>query len=140
MNHRLIAASLACILLFLTSACASQPSVTGPPPLPTDQPASSSTALLMYHGHTNRIMSLAWSPDGKEIASGSADGTVQVWDASTGKTLLTYRGHTGFVGTVAWSPDGKDIASGGLTRQCRSGTPPPAIKLLPSLFPTRLVR
>ncbi len=59
---------------------------------------------------------MAWSPDGKRIASasgveGEGDYTVQVWDASTGKTLLTYTGHTEAVHAVAWSPDGSRIAS-----------------------------
>jgi WD40 repeat protein len=56
---------------------------------------------------------MVWSPDGKRIASGSEDNTVQVWDASTGKNLFTYRGHTSAVNVVAWSPDGKRIASVG---------------------------
>ena len=54
---------------------------------------------------------LAWSPDGKRIASASRDTTVQVWDAATGHRLLTYRGHTDEVFGVAWSPEGKRLAS-----------------------------
>ncbi|HEY7417330.1 MAG TPA: WD40 repeat domain-containing protein [Ktedonobacteraceae bacterium] len=46
------------------------------------------------------------------MATGSADKTVQVWDATTGKTLLTYRGHKDKVNAIAWSPDSKLIASG----------------------------
>jgi WD40 repeat protein len=65
-----------------------------------------------YIGHANSVWSVAWSPDGKRIASGSADGTVQVWDATRGNRLLTYTGHTGTVFSVAWSPDDKRIASG----------------------------
>jgi eukaryotic-like serine/threonine-protein kinase len=57
------------------------------------------------------VQSAQWSSDGKRIASGSADGTVQVWDAATGGNVLTYQGHSGVVETVAWSPDGKRIAS-----------------------------
>jgi WD40 repeat protein len=47
-----------------------------------------------YRGHTGTVLSVAWSPDGKKIASGSGDKTVQVWDALTGKHDLTYTGHT----------------------------------------------
>ena len=55
---------------------------------------------------------MAFSPDGKRIASGSYDGTVKVWDASTGQeTSDPARAH-GSVGSVAFSPDGKRIASG----------------------------
>ena len=55
---------------------------------------------------------MAWSPDGSRIASASLDGTVQVWEATTGTILLTYRGHAGPVWAAAWSPDGASIASG----------------------------
>lgn len=73
--------------------------------------AATGSPLLSYHGHVSRITTVAWSPDGQEIASGSADKTVQVWNAFTGRLLLTYRGHADVVTSVAWSPDGKEIAS-----------------------------
>src|SRR5439155_11009451 len=62
--------------------------------------------------HTWEVFSVAFSPDGKRIASGSQDNMVKVWDAQTGKELLTLKGHTGYVNSVAFSPDGKRIASG----------------------------
>ena len=68
-------------------------------------------ALNAYRGHSDRINSLAWSPDGKRIASASHDQTVQVWD-TTRNHIFTYQGHSSAVYTVAWSPDGKCIASG----------------------------
>src|SRR5579884_2544925 len=46
-----------------------------------------------YTGHSDSVNAVAWSPDGKRIASGSSDETVQVWDASNGGHVLTYRGH-----------------------------------------------
>jgi len=55
---------------------------------------------------------VAWSPDGKRIASGGDDSTIQMWDAATGSTIFTYHGHTNLVWAVAWSPDGKHIVSG----------------------------
>jgi WD40 repeat protein len=54
---------------------------------------------------------VAWSPDGKQIASGLAVGDIIIWDAVTGKPQATLTGHTALVSSVAWSPDGKQLAS-----------------------------
>jgi serine/threonine protein kinase len=70
------------------------------------------TTLLVYKRHRNYVTSVAWSPDGTCLASGSADGTVQIWEATNGRCLQTYTRDTGVVSSVAWSPDGKRIASG----------------------------
>jgi WD40 repeat protein len=63
-------------------------------------------------GHTGPVDSVAWSPDGKELASGSDDKTIMVWDVASGKLQATLTGHTGSVYSVAWSPDGEQLASG----------------------------
>ncbi len=55
---------------------------------------------------------MAWSPDGRYIASGSWDHTVQVWDAQTGVLLVTYHGQSDNVDALAWSPNSRYIASG----------------------------
>ena len=68
------------------------------------------TPLLTYKGHSDAVYSVAWSPDGKRLASASADRTVQVWEASSGTHLLTYKGHSDYVnecGVVAgWEATG----------------------------------
>src|SRR2546428_290617 len=78
----------------------------------------------LYHGHSDKVFSVAWSPNGKALASASFDGTVWIRTNHAGmvplngmKVLpenhLIYRGHSGPVYAVAWSPDGHVLASGG---------------------------
>ncbi|KAJ6564287.1 WD40-repeat-containing domain protein, partial [Mycena capillaripes] len=69
--------------------------------------------IAILEGHTNLVTSVAFSPDGKRIVSGSYDSTVRIWDAETGAALREpLQGHTGPVTSVAFSPDGKRIVSG----------------------------
>ncbi len=63
--------------------------------------------LLTFKGHTDRIRSVLYSPDGKRLASVDRGGTVKVWDAQSGRELLTRKG--GGIG-MAFSPDGKRLA------------------------------
>src|SRR5260221_890611 len=84
------------------------------PKVSTPSPPSLGTTLYTYRGHSNLVNMVAWSPDGKHIASSSLDGTVQVWDAANGGQGYTYRGHSSGVTGAAWSPDGKHIASSSL--------------------------
>ncbi|KAJ5611660.1 hypothetical protein N7528_008765 [Penicillium herquei] len=58
------------------------------------------------------VQSIAFSPDGQIIASGSDDKTIKLWDAKTGKELQILQGHSGRVQSVAFSPDGRVLASG----------------------------
>jgi WD40 repeat protein len=67
---------------------------------------------LTLKGHTERVLSVAFSPDGKRIVSGSLDKRVKVWDADKGVETLTLKGHTDGVMSVAFSPDGKRLVSG----------------------------
>jgi eukaryotic-like serine/threonine-protein kinase len=70
-----------------------------------------SPTLLTYRGHFNQVTAVAWSPDGKFIASGGNDHTLQVWNAKTGSRLFISHGQIGGVPGVAWSPDSTRIAS-----------------------------
>lgn len=69
--------------------------------------------LVVQTGHTAQVHSVAVSPDGLTIASGSSDRTVKLWEATTGKLLRTLSGHTGRIFAVAFSTDSQIVASGG---------------------------
>jgi eukaryotic-like serine/threonine-protein kinase len=68
------------------------------------------TELLSMHGHSDTIWSLAYSPDGRRIASASFDHTVKVWDAATGREVRSLA-HPFRVTSVAFSPDGQRLVS-----------------------------
>jgi WD40 repeat protein len=69
--------------------------------------------LFLCRGHQESVGSVAFSPDGKHIVSGSEDETIRIWDADTGQSLMgPLEGHQDSVWSVAFSPDGKRIVSG----------------------------
>ena len=55
--------------------------------------AATGQGILTLKGHTSVVVSVAFSPDGKRIASASRDRTVKVWDATTGQEILTLKGY-----------------------------------------------
>ena len=78
--------------------------------------------LSILKGHTADVYSIAFSPDGKHVLTGSFDKSIKLWDATTGKEIKTYEGpnaHQQIVLTVAFSPDGRSFASGASDNQVK---------------------
>ncbi|MDE2833720.1 MAG: T9SS type A sorting domain-containing protein [Bacteroidota bacterium] len=80
-----------------------------------------------FHGpHRHRVLSVAYSPLSTQLASGSEDGDVRLWDVATGMTTDRFRLNRGWVYSVAYSPDGTRLAAGyvdGRIRLWRINTP-----------------
>ena len=66
--------------------------------------------------HSDTVVSLALSPDGKSIATASSDKFVKVFDFTTGKLIKSLAGHTHYVLGVSWRPDGRMLASSGMDK------------------------
>ncbi|MFM6248968.1 MAG: trypsin-like peptidase domain-containing protein, partial [Dolichospermum sp.] len=85
-------------------------------PTPTPQPNPDNTfnftLAQTLTDHSDDVNSVAWSPNGRTLASGSSDKTIKIWDGRTGNLLRTLSGHSDSVLSVAWSPDGRTLASG----------------------------
>eukprot|EP00759_Apiculatamorpha_spiralis_P043563 PhF_6_TR40879/c0_g1_i1/m.61828 len=67
---------------------------------------------ITLSGHTDTVITTTYSPDGKRMATGSADNTARIWDAGTGTLIATLTGHYNAVTSVCFSCDCKRIATG----------------------------
>jgi WD40 repeat protein len=68
--------------------------------------------LSVQTGHSMQVLALAFTSDGKLLASGSVDQTIVFWNPETGNQLRALKGHSGTVNSIAFSPDDKQLASG----------------------------
>jgi len=70
------------------------------------------SVIRTFTGHTYAVTSVAFSPDGTKVLTGSGDCTAKLWDAATGACIRTFTGHTDSVYSVAFSPDGSKVLTG----------------------------
>ena len=84
--------------------------------------------LVVQTGHTSWVNSVAFSPNAKILASGSADKTVKLWDAVLGQELKTLSGHISYVQSVAFSPTEKLLLRQVWTKQLSCGISLPETK------------
>ena len=77
-----------------------------------ESPVPGLTLRRILRGHTDAINRIAWSPDGRFLASPSNDQTIRIWDVVRGECTAVMEGHKHWVNSVTWSPDGHRLASG----------------------------
>ena len=80
-------------------------------------------------GIRNGIIALAFSPDGRWLASSSLDKTIKLWDVATGQEMHTLKGHLNKISTLAFSPDGNLWQVAARIRRSSFGIPQPAVEI-----------
>ncbi len=97
-------------------------------------------ATRTFSGHTDMVESVAFSPDGKFVLTGSVDGTAKLWDAATGAEVRTFSGHAGPVESVAFSPDGKFVLTGSSDQTAKLWDSASGVQVRTFSDPTSIVR
>lgn len=72
---------------------------------------STGETTTVTSSHTDSVLSVAWSPDGSRIATGSRDRTIGIWDAESLRLVATLRGHADYIYDLRWSPDSRTLYS-----------------------------
>ena len=80
---------------------------------------ASDAQILVISGHTERVRSVDYSPDGKHIVTASFDRTARVWDATTGREVMQLVGHTDRLRSASFSPDGGRIVTASIDKTAR---------------------
>src|SRR5262249_5980165 len=80
---------------------------------------TSGRIVHMLAGHSDNVVSIAFSPDGRRLATASYDRTTKLWDVQTGQHVFTLIGHTGGLVCLAFSPDGNQIVTGSFDATAR---------------------
>ena len=76
-----------------------------------ENPLVATYEVTKFNGHSGLVGALAFSPDGKVMASGGSDTTVRIWSSSTGEALASLKSHMGVIDGVEFSPDGKHLTT-----------------------------
>ncbi len=103
-----------CLIAATAAFAQTPPANVGQDGILSHAPASSEKPeLILQTGHSQKSEGVAFSPDGRHVATGSVDHTIKIWEVATGRELRTLAGHIGTVKAIAFSPDAQMLASGG---------------------------
>jgi WD40 repeat protein/beta-lactamase regulating signal transducer with metallopeptidase domain len=69
--------------------------------------------VRQFYGHGEKVLGVAFAPDGRTVLSGGSDATARWWDVETGRELHVFRGHRNWVWAVNFSPEGRRLLTAG---------------------------